>query len=102
MAVVDLERYQMNDFRQINLPESPYEKGACIFNQVVMPITGQFLNQLSDQEKTQFYSSFIGSLFGAMLADFGAQRATEIIQIMAKTCSLNAESVISEANKSTH
>jgi dsRNA-specific ribonuclease len=92
----------MQDIREINLPESAYEKGACIWNQLVMPITGKFLDKLSEDEKTQFYASVIASLFGAMLADFGAKRATKVIQLMAQSCALNAESVIAEANKSTH
>lgn len=92
----------MNDIREISLPENAYEKGACIFNQVVMPITGRFLNKLSDQEKTQFYSSFIASLFGAILADLGPNRATQVMQLMTKCCALNAESVLAEVNKSTH
>lgn len=66
---------------KIDLNGSPCQKGGQIANQIFMPIVSAVSRSMSQKELAQFYVGALGSIFGMLLADFGAEKAVEIVTL---------------------
>lgn len=63
---------------------TPIEAGAQIFQRLCMPAIREACNTLNatPEQLTQFYCGFLQSCMGSMAADFGQDRAAQVLQIM--------------------
>lgn len=60
---------------------TPAEVGVGVFDQLVLPCL-KCLNGRPDVERRQFYTGLVGSIMGAMAADFGHQGAKDVFQAL--------------------
>lgn len=60
---------------------TPAEVGVGVFDQLVLPCL-KSLNGRPDLERRQFYTGLVGSIMGAMAADFGHQGAKDVMQVL--------------------
>jgi hypothetical protein len=74
----------MPNTQQTHIEGTPAECGAAIFEKFCMPAL-KVASERPQSEIVQFYAGLFMAAMGAMAADFGHERALQIVTLLAKS-----------------